>query len=239
MVALLKYNYKLYRKCNKFIIPLLVFGLFQQIYYSGGSVDFTSGMIMCCNLSFCIMAWMGFSYCESQDWRTEQIAFLKVKGRNIYWISKILFMWLIGIVLSLVGVIWPLIINSISNSTSLGNKVMLNDVLLGFLIQILAALMGVLVGMIFQVKVIGNRNMGVMIILLYALLSIVKGPLIKSFPFAKLITWLLSPIYNVTNSLMVNGKSSLDILAIPVMYCLIYILIQIFIYIKLMKKILF
>lgn len=66
------------------MIPLLVFCLFQQIYYSGGSVDFISGMIMSANTVFCIMALMGFSYCETQDWLTEQIVFLKVKNDKLY-----------------------------------------------------------------------------------------------------------------------------------------------------------
>lgn len=239
MIALLKYNYKLYRKYNKFTIPLLIFCIFQQIYYSEGPIDFISSMIICANVVFCIMAWMGFSYCESQDWLTEQIVFLKVKNDKLFWISKVLFMWIIGIIVSLLGVIWPLVINLLSNGTSFEKNVTLNDVLLGFLIQILVALMGILLGMIFQTKIIGSRNIAVMIIILCALLSVVKGPLIKEFPITKVIAWILPPIYDVISAVMKDGRISLSILAIPVIYSVGYIFIQIFIYIKLMKKLLF
>lgn len=238
-MALLKYNYKLYRKYNRFILPLLFFFIFEKIYYSGGSTDFISSMMICSNIVFFIMAWMGFSYCESQDWLTEQVVFLKVENNNLYWISKVLFMWIIGIIVSLVGVIWPLVINSLSNETSFEKNVTLNNVLLFFFIQTLVSLMGVLLGMIFQTKIIGNRNIAVIIIILSVLLSVVKGPLIKEFPIAKVIAWILPPIYDVISSCMKDGGISSSILAISVLHSVGYILIQIFIYLKLMKKLLF
>ena len=78
-----------------------------------------------------------------------------------------------------------------------------------------------------------------MIIILCALLSVVKGPLIKEFPITKVIVWILPPIYDVISAVMKDGRISLSILAIPVIYSVGYIFIQIFIYIKLMKKLLF
>ena len=239
MLALLKYNYKIYRKCNKFIVPLLVFFIFEKIYYSGGTTDFISSMIICSNIVFFIMAWMGFSYCESQDWLTEQIIFLKVRNNNLYWISKVLFMWIIGIVLSLSGILLPLIANLLSDGFLFGNKVTFIDVLLAFFIHALATLMGLLLGMIFQTKVIGSRNISVIIIILSALLSIIKGPLIIEFPISKVVTWILPPIYNVTSPCIENGRFSLNLFIIAVIYSVVYILIQIFTYIKLMKKLLF
>lgn len=238
-MTLLKYNYKINIKCNKFIIPFLIFCLFQIIFYSTDAVNFTASIIVCANVVFCIMIWMSFSYCETQDWLTEQIVFIKVKNDKLYWLSKILFMWIVGIVLSLIGIVWPLTINLIKNGALFHNKITLNDVLLGFFIQILVALMGVLLGMIFQTKVIGNRNRAVMILCFITLLSIIKGPLIIEIPIAKVITWILPPVYDVISSCMGLGKFSLSVLAIPVLYSVIYILIQIFVYIKLMKKLLF
>jgi hypothetical protein len=239
LIALLKYNYKVHQKYNKFIIPLSIFFVFQKIYYSGGGVDFISSMIICTNVVFCIMSWMGFSYCESQDSLTEQIVFLKVKNDKLYWISKVLFMWIIGIIVSLIGVIWPLVINLLNKGTLFKNEVPLNDILLVIFIQILVALMGILIGMIFQTKVIGSRNIAVLIITLSVLMSIVKGPLLNEFPIAKAIAWILPPIYDVINAAMKDGKISLSILIIPVIYSVGYILIQLFIYIKLMKNLLF
>lgn len=93
--------------------------------------------------------------------------------------------------------------------------------------------------MIFQTKIIGNRNIAVIIIISSVLLSVVKGPLIREFPIAKVIAWILPPIYDVISSFMKDGRISLSILAISVLHSVGYILIQIFIYLKLMKKLLF
>lgn len=61
MIALLKYNYKIYMKYNKFMIPLIFYLLFQLIYYSTGSEKFVPSIIVCASVVFCIMTWMGFN----------------------------------------------------------------------------------------------------------------------------------------------------------------------------------
>ncbi|SUY45233.1 Uncharacterised protein [Clostridium putrefaciens] len=241
LIALFKYNYKIYIKCNKFLIPLLIFCIFQLIFYGTDSVDFTSSIIICANVVFFMMTWIGFSYCETQDFLTEQIVFLKVNNNKLYWVSKILFMWMVGIIVSLIATTWPLAVNLLNNGNGslFNNGITLNNVLLGFFIYILVTFMGVILGMTFQTKITGNRNRGVMLMFLIALLSALKGPLIKEFPIAKAITWLLPPVYDVITSCMLPQKFSLSVLSIPVIYSVCYILIQIFIYIKLMKKLLF
>lgn len=239
MIALLKYNFNIYKKCNKFLIPFILFCLIQAFYYSTGPVDFTSGIMVSANIVLFIMSWIGFIYCETQDWRTEQIVFLKVKNKKVYWISKILFIWIIGIIISLVGTIWPVVINIFNSQTTLKTQISLNEVLLALIIQILVAFMGTLIGMIFQTKIIRNRNISIMIIFAFALLSAIKGPLIKEIPIAKAITWILPPVNDVISSCIGLGNFSLRLLVIPIIYSVGYILVQIVIYIKAMEKLLF
>ncbi|SHJ14298.1 hypothetical protein SAMN02745163_01410 [Clostridium cavendishii DSM 21758] len=239
MIALLKYNYKLNKKCNKLMVPIATFLLIHVIFYSTDSVYFVAGIGLSANLVFCTMAWIGFVYCEMQDTITEQVVFLKVKNNNIYWFSKILFMWIIGIILSLVGTIWPIIINISKGGTEFQNGIIASDVILGFIIQTLVALMGVLLAMIIQTKVIGNRNKAILILSFLSFIAVIKGPLIKEYSIFKVITWMLPPAYNIINSNIGLKYFSLNALIIPIIYSVVYILIEIYIYIKLMKKILF
>ncbi|SFD01924.1 hypothetical protein [Clostridium uliginosum] len=239
MIALLKYNYKFYIKCNKFMIPLLFFCLFQLIFYSEGPVHFTSSIMICSNVLFCIMTWIAFIYCETQDVRTEQIVFLKVNNNNSYWLSKIIFLWIVGIVLSFIGVIWPIIANLVKAGAFFENNIGLIDLLLAFLIQVLVAFMGLLLGFIFQTKITGTRNVAVTLLFLCTLLSIVKCALVNECPIAKTIMWIFPPVSEVINSCMTLGKFSISILTIPIVHSVFYILILSFIYLKLMKKLLF
>ncbi|MEW8956021.1 hypothetical protein [Clostridium sp.] len=239
MIALLKYNCKTYIKSNKFIIPFLILCIFQLLSYNITPVNFTYNMITFANLIFFIMAYMGFSYCEMQDSVTEQIVFLKVRNNNLYWISKILFIWVLGIIISLIEVILPVVINILSGGTFFQSEVTLSEVILAIVINILVALMGILLGMIFQTKIIGDKNSAVMGITFIALISVIKGPLVKEFPIAKVITWILPPVYDIASLCASLGRFSLSVLSIPIIYGVIYILIVIFIYIKLMKKLLF
>ncbi|WP_143316500.1 hypothetical protein [Clostridium sp. HBUAS56017] len=239
MIALLKYNHKIYMKYNKFMIPVIFYLLFQLIYYSTGSEKFVPSIIVCASVVFCIMTWMGFSYCELQDWRTEQIVFLKTNNRNLYWISKIIFMSIIESIISLVGVLWPLIISCINNGVFSNDEININDIVLGFLILVLSALMGTLLGMIFQGKVLGNRNRAILVLFLSVIMSVVKIPMANEYPITKIITWLVPPINNLTNSCMNMANFSLSILVIPIIYSMLYIFVEVMVYVGLMKKILF
>ncbi|GAA0076939.1 hypothetical protein UT300005_13170 [Clostridium sp. CTA-5] len=233
MIALLKYNSKIYLKYNKFMVPFIFYLLFQLIYYGTGSVDFVSDVTICVSVVFCIMTWMGFGYCELQDWRTEQIVFLKINNGNLYWISKIAFMFIIGILLSLIGVIWPLV-SSLNN-----DGIRVDSIVLGFLILILSAFMGVLLGMIFQTRIIGNSNKSILILFLIIIITIVKIPIVNECPIMKTFMWILPPVSNITSSCINAVKFSLNILMMPIVYSITYIFVGTIVYIGLMKKILF
>lgn len=235
MIALLNYNYKIYMKYNKFMIPFILYILFQLIYYSTGTEKFVSSVTFCSAIIFCMMVWIGFSYCELQDWRTEQIVFLKTNNLNLYWVSKIVFMFSIGSIVSLIGVIWPLISNLINNSTFFDNEINIHNVFGGFIILILAAFMGALVGMIFQKRIIGGRNKSITILSLIVLISNVKIPMENDYPVTRIITWLLPPINNLT---YLNGFSS-PMFKILVIWSIVYILLLSIFYLIIMKKILF
>lgn len=233
MIALLKYNYKIYMKENKFIVPFLFYFLFHVIFYSTGTEKFVPGVTICASILFCLMTWIGFSYSELQDLRTEQIAFLKVNSENLYWGSKIVFIFSIGIILSIFGTVVP-IVRSFSS-----DDININNFILGLLILIIASFMGALIGMIFQTRVIGNRDRSLLFIIFITLVAIIKIPIGKEYEFTKIITWVVPPMNNITNSGIGTQGFSFNALVFPMTWGIVYIIIEIFIYIKLMKKILF
>lgn len=188
---------------------------------------------------FCIIAWIGFTYQDLQDLKTDQIVFLKVKNKNTYWVSKILFMFSVGSIMSLFGVIFPILYGSLRSKDLFFKDLTMNKVILGFCILILAAFMGAMLGMIFQKRVVGDRNRGILLLVLIVIMSIIKILLMNEFTFTKFITWILPPINNLTGSCTNIENFSLGILIISILYSLFYILIEVVIYIKLMKKTLF
>lgn len=231
MIGLLKYNYKIYIKNNKFIIPLICFCIFQYIYYSEGKDNFHPGVIFCSNITFCVMIWMGFIYCEFQDSRTEEIMYLRVNNEKVYWLSKILFMFSIGIGVSLLGTVWAIV------KCEEGRQ--LSNILFAFILQLTASFLGVMIGMILQIKVTGSKNRSILFMIFCGLISMIKMPIIKECSYLKFIMWIFPPISDFTYSCMGSSEFSLQNSGMSCVYCVIYILILIFIYYKLMKKILF
>lgn len=233
MIALLRYNYKIYMKENKFIVPFLFYFLFHGIFYSTGNEKFVPGVTVCASILFSIMTWMGFSYSELQDLRTEQITFLKVNNENVYWASKIVFMFSIGIMLSVFGTVVP-IVRSFSSV-----DININNFILGFLILIISSFMGALIGMIFQTRVVGNRDRALLFAIFITLIAIIKIPIWKEYEFTKIITWVVPPINDITNSCIGMQGFSFNSLVFPIIWGTAYVVVEIFVYIRLMKKILF
>lgn len=185
------------------------------------------------------MAWMGFTYQDLQDLKTDQIVFLKVKNKNTYWVSKILFMFSVGSIMSLFGVIFPILYGSLRSKDLFFKDFTMNKVILGFCILILAAFMGAMLGMIFQRRVIGDRNRGILILVFIVLVAVIKKPITVEYSFTKAITWILPPISDLTNSCTKIESFSFGGLILYLGWGIFYVVLEIIAYIKLMKKVLF
>ena len=231
MLGLMKYNFKVYIKNNRFIIPIMFFCIFQSIYYSAENIKYEPAVTFCSNVSFCVMIWTGFTYCLYQDSRTEEVIFLKVQNERVYWISKVLFMMSIAFLTALLGTSWAFI-------RSVGNLTLLQGVY-GFLIQFITAVLGLLVGMLLQVKVTGDKNKSILYMIFVGLIAMIKLPIIRECFFLKYVLWILPPVSDLAFCCIKQDYFSMDLLLFPVLYCIIYIAIQIFVYYKVMKKKLF
>lgn len=231
MLGLMKYNYKVYIKNNRFIIPLISFCIFQYIYYSNVQEKFLPSVLFCANVDFVIMIWIAFIYCFYQDSRSEETIYLKVNNDKIYWYSKILFMLSIAVLIALLGTLWP----SLKSAHPLNYK----NISYSFIIQFICSSIGLLLGMILQVKVTGEKNKSILSIIFIALIAMLKFPIIRECYFFKYILWIFPPISDLTFACVNTDTFSLSLLSIPLIYSIIYFLLEGILYYKIMKKLLF
>lgn len=233
MKSLLNYHIKMYIKSNKFIAPFLFWIVFLSFNYMVKpssylpSIGF-SGMIL-----YFIMIWVSFSYMDSEDTVSEQIIILKIQSAGKYYISKILFLLIISVGLSLVGDIYPLFKHILNDNSLFTRNLTVCDMICSFLLLSSFTFLGCALGSMFHPRIVSDRKIAVVLVLLAGLLGYVKGPLCENTPVLKFILWIFPPVYDIIvqfNELeYFNFNVIIKSIILSLIYSLILFLVQIFI----------
>lgn len=208
MVALLRYHISHYIKSSKFVMPLLTFFLYLAITFTTGPKTIVSSMILSAIVLYVLMVWAGFVYSDCENPISEQLLMLKCNNMNKYYISKMLFLLTFGAFMSVIGMIVPAgcsIFYSIVGSklfTDAGGFCFAN-VIQFFLIYLVFAFLGAMVGYFFQPRVFKNKILAIVITFLFAIMGFVQKPLTQDLPILKVVTWIFPPVY----SLFADGEN--------------------------------
>lgn len=237
LISVLKYNFKMYMKSHKYIMPFFIFIIYMVMAYSIRLLDIVGSMVSSAAFLFALMTWIGFTYCSNIELIAEEVLILKLKSNTRYWISKIIFMGVVGVFFSILSVGLPIIYNLICNVFKY--TVTFSDIFVSFIIHMFLSIIGALIGMLLQPRIISNRKMAILGAIFIVLMSIIKGPVINEVPYSKYVMWIFPPINEVSTAYLNLMHFNIANLIMPLIIMIIYIFIESFILIKRMKKVLF
>lgn len=237
LISVLKYNFKMYMKSHKYIMPFFIFIIYMVMAYSIRLLDIVGSMVSSAAFLFALMTWIGFTYCSNIELIAEEVLILKLRSHTRYWISKIIFMGVVGVFFSILSVGFPIICNLICNVFKY--PVTFSDIVVSFIIHMFLSIIGALIGMLLQPRIISNRKMAILGAIFIVLMSIIKGPVINEVPYSKYVMWIFPPINEVSTAYLNLMHFNIANLIMPLIIMIIYIFIESFILIKRMKKVLF
>lgn len=194
--ALLKYHTSVYIKSSKYVMPIVLWLICMQVFYTMIPVFVVSSFVTSMGFLFFIMVWVGRTYTEIEDSVSEQLLILKVKSEHLYYMSKIVFLSLVGTVFAVVGLVYPLLQNVLTGYRLYTRPITMLDVVSALVLHILVAVLGGMVGTIFHHRIMKERRIGVILTFSLALMSIVKGALIQDLPVSRIIMWVFPPLYD-------------------------------------------
>jgi hypothetical protein len=222
---LLKYNFSIYLKTSKIVVPFVIWTVFLYFQYSIFPVDIVSSTITSSIIACYIMIWIGVTYYDIESPVAEQIIMLKVKNKINYFAVKIIFIFLISLSISFLGILVPFIQSILYGFRIYTREATLFDIGISYLLHVLAAFTGGMIGGLLHPRIIKNRKLASLLALIISLMAIVKGGLNESFHFLKYVTWIFPPLDNFatlyTNKLYFEGKD--------IIYTLTFFLIYIFV----------
>lgn len=233
---LLKYHFNVYIKSNKYIMPLAAWLAFMLVAYSIIPVGVVPSCLVSMVCLFFIMVWMSISYTEIVEPVSEQILLLKVRNDNIYYLSKLAFLIIIGLIMSLIGILLPTIQNAVNGFKLYMRAITVYDIIAAFLLYLFISTLGAVTGILLQPRIMKDRKIAVVSTLTIALMGLAKGMLNSNIPFTRFITWIFPPLSNMIECFSGKDYFYINNIITAIFYALTYSLIAYFADLYFLKK---
>lgn len=236
MKNLLSYHFKVYLKSNKLLLPFLIYLFYLFTAYGIMPYSIVSSFSESAWVVFFIMTFVGFSYSELENPVTEQLVLLKVKNDNLYYMSRIVVLVIVGVIMSVMGMLYPVISNIYNSSQLFTRDLLLSDIMFGLALHCIMGFLGAMTGSLFHPRIIKNRKIAILMVFIAAILAVAKGALIEEVPFIGFITWIFPPVYDTLVIFTNSEFFSLHTMAIPFLWGLLYATVLMFVQIHYLKK---
>ncbi|MDZ5726651.1 hypothetical protein [Acetobacterium sp. K1/6] len=236
MKNLLVYHFKTYLKSYKLLLPFLIYLIYLFTAYGIMPFSIVSSFSESAGVLFFIMAYVGFSYAELENPITEQLVLLRINNDTLYYLSRLTMLLIIGVVMSIIGILYPLVLNVINNNHLFTRNLQFEDVAIGLSLHCLMAFLGAMTGSFFHPRIIRNRKMAVLLLFFVAVMGISKGALADYFPQTRLIAWVFPPVFDILAAFTGLEFFSLPAMALPVALTIIYGFVLIIGQIELLKR---
>ncbi|WKY43233.1 hypothetical protein Q5O14_11250 [Eubacteriaceae bacterium ES2] len=222
MKNLIYYHFKLYFKSNRLLIPFLVYLIYLFSAYSIMPYSIVSSFSESAMVLFFIMVYVGFSYSELENPVAEQLVLLKIRNENLYYVSRLTVLLIVGTILSIIGILYPLLGNVYNHGQLFTRSLMFYDILFGIFLHLTMGSLGAFTGSFFHPRIIKNRKLAILMAFFTAVCAVLKGTIIKNILLGSLITWIFPPVYDVLVIFSGCEFFSFQAIALPFLWSLIY-----------------
>lgn len=234
IVSLVKYILKYYLKTFKYVAPIIFFIIFLFMNYSQAPIIIWHNYSFTALFIFIFSVWVTLGFMDFEEIIQQQLIVLHVQKEYIYYISKILAVWIFIMVLDMFIIIFPIIFNMFNR------QIKIEEIIIAILIHSMFALLGISLAVLFETRLLKNRRIALSILSVVVVITITQNNIINEFKQVSFIKWILPPIYFISQRLQDLGdnylKFSDQTFILFIVHSSIYCFIIIFLYIKLITK---
>ncbi|MDO4273564.1 MAG: hypothetical protein Q4D16_07840 [Eubacteriales bacterium] len=204
MKGLIKYHMQQYMKTSRFVMPLAVFMIMLYSIYSSRPIGIVESFVSCGQFLFLIMVWIGITACDVEDIVSEQILVLRVRSAGKYYLSRTLFLCIVGALFSAAVLIFAAVRETLYGGEFFNRPLLFKDFLFGFIILTLCAVCGSSLGELSHSRIIRRRKNAVIAVFLLAVLAMIKMVFLERFPLSRFLLWVIPPISEL--SMIFSGR---------------------------------
>ena len=186
-----KYRMQCYWKSYTFVMPFFVICVFMRFMYSAKPVEIVSSYLITVYFLFLFMVWIGMTQTNGENKVMEQVIELHVHKTWAYFAGKMLFMFGLSLLVSVVCTVWTFLQNIIYKGTLFDRAYLPADLLNGFLLNLGSACSGAMLGSFLHPDVCRDRKTAIALTALLALLAEIQGILVLTKPVLKCVFFCL------------------------------------------------
>lgn len=191
---LLRYLYHTYQKSNKYILPLVILCLILGMSYTVAPLGVLESYTLSMVYVFFLMVWIGWGYNESDSMISEQVLILRIQNERQYYWMRLLFLLGISIMMAVIATFMPVLQNLINHFKLFNRTLLVHDVVVALALHIFAGYAGGITGAFLHPRVMKNRKMAALLLLIYAAMGVLKKAVMEEVPFTGYFTWLFPPV---------------------------------------------
>lgn len=196
---MIRYQYKQYIMSAKWVMPLIVLLGFVCMMYSMPPVGIVDSFSVTGMVLFAVMVWIGKSMQGLEPEVSEQVMILRLKSERKYYFCHVIFMICVCVAVTGICILVPVAIQILRGNRLLIRQFVWSDFVGGGLLMFACSFVGGMLGELFHVRVLKDKNAGIGLTFFIALLAVCRNGVIADFAIMKYIFWLIPPISDVVS----------------------------------------
>ncbi len=187
--ALLRYNYTYYLRSYRYLLPLTAYLLWLAFFYNYKGLPVGDTYMISAVIIFLLSSWLGLGFIDMEHPVQQQLTILHIGSQNVFYLSRILFIWAVSVFFSLISIFIPVIMGLFHR------PVRITEVIVFIVIHAVLGLAGILVAVFFNSRLIQDRRFAILLYLLILVLTLLQEGIAAEYAWLRWITWLLPPIW--------------------------------------------
>lgn len=195
----IRYHADVYIRTPKYVVPFLALLIFLWGAYGYMPVQVVNSFAFTMSVLFFVMVCVGLTYHDTENTVAEQLLILKLGNAWKHYLAQTVFLFLVGTVFSLFTVLFPLLVNIVTNFALYKRPITASDIISAFVVHCFVAYMGSAVGALFHPRIIKDRKLAMLLAVFVAVVGFTKMGIHQQLPIAAACTWLFPPVSNIAD----------------------------------------
>lgn len=220
---------------QKLLAPLMLSIIITAIFYYSPTAFAVSCFPTTALILFSMQGWITFIF-QKEDLVEEQLLYIKTPNKNIYYISKYVFLCLCGCILGLFMTLYPTLLHIIKGGQFFQDAFSFSILLEALLLHILSVMSATVLISLLHPRIYKDRKAALPIAALIILLVVVQSHISDAYPWLRIPLYVLPPIaplnLGITELKAFSFSHILPYALAIIIYCLCYSAIGIYIHKK-------
>jgi len=189
-----------------------------------------SGYIFFGVFQFILMTFVSLSMNENEEIVEEQLLLLHGNSWGAYCVAREITLLLISCLYGVLHTVGPVIVNCFNHFSYFTRTLTVGDVIMGAMIILGSGFAGIAIGDFLHPRIMSDRKMAIIVVVVIMILSIVKDAVIEKYKFlmcfGMLLPSVMKPACDLGNGDYFDVKSVMAFILMMVLYYLVVVIIK-------------